>query len=300
MSPPQTPEDRQEPPGKASTSPARSNSSSMTQCVDITANPNATPQADSVGFTMAGTRSPHLGDIGTESIVRQEQEINEELTVLARQLSNYSHKDEMADLKPAQTKSTIGGLANVNPFADPSHPELNPHSPQFDARKWVKLIMRQHARQDTSSGPEGILNMDALRAGVSFRNLNVHGFGRPTDFQKDVANVWLEIIHRAKDLFGYGTKTKIQILRDFEGVVRAGEMCMVLGRPGSGCSTFLKTIAGETHGFVVDESSIVNYQGIGPDVMHKNFRGEVIYQAETDGKPPLIKKYPLRRGYTFS
>ena len=270
----------------------------MTQCLDTSVGPNTTLRADHAGSMMAGTRSPHpelADDKGTESIARQEQEINEELTELARQLSSYSHKHETAmdseqlDLKHAQTKSTIGGLANVNPFADPSHPELNPHSPQFDARKWVKLIMRQHARQETASGPEGILNMDDLRAGVSFRNLNVHGFGRPTDFQKDVANIWLEIVHRAKDLFGYDSKTKIQILRDFQGVVRAGEMCMVLGRPGSGCSTFLKTIAGETHGLFVDESSIVNYQGIGPDVMHKNFRGEVIYQAETDGKSPLVK-----------
>ena len=308
--PPQTPGDHrellQEPPGNPSTSPALSDSSSVTQCVDISPGPS-TLRADHSGSRMAAeTRSPYpepAGDMGTESTARQEQEVNENLTVLARQLSNYSQKHETAtdseqlDLKPAQTKSTIGGLANVNPFADPSHPELDPHSPQFDARKWVKLIMRQHARRDTSSGPEGILDMDALRAGVSFRNLNVHGFGRPTDFQKDVANIWLGITHQAKDLFGYGSKTKIQILRDFEGVVRAGEMCMVLGRPGSGCSTFLKTIAGETHGFFVDESSSINYQGIGPDVMHKNFRGEVIYQAETDGKPSLVKILVHLRDY---
>lgn len=57
-------------------------------------------------------------------------------------------------------------------------------------------------------------------------------------------------------------------------------MLVVLGPPGSGCSTFLKTIAGETHGFFVDESSYLNYQGISPELMRKNFRGEAIYTAE--------------------
>ncbi|KAK7049026.1 hypothetical protein R3P38DRAFT_3620540 [Favolaschia claudopus] len=73
-----------------------------------------------------------------------------------------------------------------------------------------------------------------------------------------------------------------QILRDFDGLVKAGEMLVVLGQPGSGCPTFLKTIAGLTHGFTVDSSSDIQFQGIPADVMHREFRGEVIYNAETD------------------
>lgn len=41
----------------------------------------------------------------------------------------------------------------------------------------------------------------------------------------------------------------------------SGEMLVVLGRPGSGCSTLLKTISGETDGFFVDPTSEINYQG---------------------------------------
>jgi len=48
----------------------------------------------------------------------------------------------------------------------------------------------------------------------------------------------------------------------------------------SGCSTLLKTIAGEDDGFFVDEKSEINYQGIPKEIMHKDFRGECIYQAE--------------------
>lgn len=50
----------------------------------------------------------------------------------------------------------------------------------------------------------------------------------------------------------------------------------------SGCSTFLKTIAGETHGLWLDHGTDIQYQGISWDEMHSRFRGEVIYQAETE------------------
>ena len=65
-------------------------------------------------------------------------------------------------------------------------------------------------------------------------------------------------------------------------------MLVVLGRPGSGCSTLLKTISGETHGFYIDEKSEINYQGIPKEMMHKDFRGECMYQAEVDVHFPQL------------
>lgn len=59
-------------------------------------------------------------------------------------------------------------------------------------------------------------------------------------------------------------------------------MLMVLGPPGSGCSTLLKTIAGEMNGIYLDEHSSMNYRGIKPEQMQGQFRGEAIYTAEVD------------------
>lgn len=75
------------------------------------------------------------------------------------------------------------------------------------------------------------------------------------------ANIVLEAVGLFNKVTGRG-KTKIQILRDFEGLVKSGEMLVVLGRPGSGCSTLLKTMSGETHGFYIDSKSHINYQGM--------------------------------------
>ena len=56
----------------------------------------------------------------------------------------------------------------------------------------------------------------------------------------------------------------------------------------SGCSTLLKTIAGETHGFQVSPESYLNYQGIPAKDMNSAFRGEAIYTAEVDAHFPQL------------
>jgi ATP-binding cassette subfamily G (WHITE) protein 2 (PDR) len=73
--------------------------------------------------------------------------------------------------------------------------------------------------------------------------------------------VWFNVAGGIRDLFTGSKQRKIDILRDFDGVVRRGEMLVVLGPPGSGCSTFLKTIAGETSGLYIDDGAYFNYQG---------------------------------------
>lgn len=98
-------------------------------------------------------------------------------------------------------------------------------------------------------------------AGVAFRNLNVHGFGTTTDYQKTFANYPLACLSFLGILFGRVRKSRIDILREFDGLVSCGELLLVLGRPGSGCTTFLKTLAGHTHGLHVDQGSEIGYQG---------------------------------------
>ena len=67
-----------------------------------------------------------------------------------------------------------------------------------------------------------------------------------------------------------------------DGLLLPGEQLCVLGPPGSGCTTLLKTIAGETYGFNVSPESYLNYQGITSKKMSSAYRGEAIYTAEVD------------------
>lgn len=107
------------------------------------------------------------------------------------------------------------------------------------------------------------------------------------DFQKTVGNIFLQAETIAGKLFRTN-RNRVDILRGLEGVVHSGEMVAVLGPPGSGCSTFLKTIAGDTHGFYVADEATINYQGINPKQMQSAFRGEAIYTAEVDHHFPQM------------
>ena len=125
------------------------------------------------------------------------------------------------------------------------------------------------------------------RVGVSFKNLNVYGEERQ-DYQKTVLNVLLD---GATSLFRWiaGTqRNHVHILDGFHGLVESGELLLVLGRPGSGCSTFLKAISGDTYGLLVADESSINYQGMPALDMRKHFRGEAIYMAETDVHFPQL------------
>lgn len=65
------------------------------------------------------------------------------------------------------------------------------------------------------------------------------------------------------------------------GVLKPGEMCLVLGCPGSGCTTFLKTIANQRREFG-RVSGDVRYAGIDADEMANHYKGEVVYNQESD------------------
>jgi len=56
-------------------------------------------------------------------------------------------------------------------------------------------------------------------------------------------------------------------------------MCLVLGCPGAGCTTFLKAVANERASFA-DVRGDVRYAGISHDEMLKYYKGEVVYNEE--------------------
>ncbi|KAJ9156438.1 Multidrug resistance protein cdr1 [Pleurostoma richardsiae] len=218
--------------------------------------------------TEFSTREPSLVESGetftasrpSRAHFRENPEEDQHTAELVRRFS--------LDLVQTSSRVTVG----VNPFTA-SVPSLDPHSPSFNARSWAKALVHAFDR-DPDRYPQA-------KAGVAYRGLSVHGFGTPTDYQKDVFNVLLQgplIVHQRLS----NRRRKVQILRDIDGLARSGEMVLVLGRPGSGVTTLLKTIAGETNGLHLDPESHISYQGIPMKTMQERFRGEVIYQAETD------------------
>jgi ATPase subunit of ABC transporter with duplicated ATPase domains len=183
-------------------------------------------------------------------------------TISELERGKYSTRDEKSAAKePAQALeacSTSGNwkeadhvstIESASSTSNDENAQLNPHSSYFSYEKWITKTFRDSTKCRKREG------------GVAYRNLNVHGFGTSTDYQKTFANYPLIYLSLLSTVFGRQRKSRIDILRDFEGVVNSGEILLVLGRPGSGCTTFLKAIAGDAHGFFIDEKSMINYQG---------------------------------------
>ncbi|BGP12093.1 hypothetical protein JCM10213_005199 [Rhodosporidiobolus nylandii] len=91
----------------------------------------------------------------------------------------------------------------------------------------------------------------------------------------------------AMQLAGFFQPTPKFLLQGFDGCLKPGEMCLVLGRPGSGCTTFLKTIANNRGGYL-DVEGDVSYGGIPAAEMAKRYRGEVVYNQEDDVHAPTL------------
>lgn len=176
-------------------------------------------------------------DTAVGSSHSDEGPMNHEIEALARQLTRAS--------------TTVG--AELHAFCPLPGTRLDPGSPNFDARAWVKAFVKLDESEDGSAPPRSL--------GVAFRDLNVFGWGTGAEHQKSVVDYPLDLVKSLVGLLSARKKRRVDILRNFEGVVEEGELLLVLGPPGSGCSTLLKTIAGETAGLEVDPQSYMNFRG---------------------------------------
>ncbi|KAJ5753917.1 uncharacterized protein N7511_008070 [Penicillium nucicola] len=154
---------------------------------------------------------------------------------------------------------------------------LDPQSGNFDLRKWLKLAFKDLSR-DGSQGHT---------SDVIFKNLNIYGSGAALQYQDTVSST-LSAPLRIPQLFRGNKSPQRRILKDFNGLMKSGELLLVLGRPGAGCSTLLKSITGELHGLQKDSESEIHYNGIPQSRMIKEFKGELVYNQEVDRHFPHL------------
>jgi len=188
----------------------------------------------------------------------------------------FAERAQTNDLtRVASTFSTDLGvtpetLSNIDP-------RLDPQNEAFDFRFWATIFLR-------------LLREDGFKrqsVGFSFTSLTVSGTGAGVELQKTIASPFKAFANLPK-LFQKTPKEPTKILNSFNGVINRGEMLLVLGRPGSGCTTFLKSISGHLEGLTKSEESIIAYDGIPQNVFTKFFPGRAVYNQETDEHLPHL------------
>jgi ATP-binding cassette subfamily G (WHITE) protein 2 (SNQ2) len=121
--------------------------------------------------------------------------------------------------------------------------------------------------------------------GVIWNDLSVRGIGGVTNYVKTFPMAFVSFFNVFPMILGWcglGKKGKeVDILKSFRGVINPGEMVLVLGRPGSGCTTFLKIISNQRYGYT-DISGDVLYGPFDHSTFSNRYRGEAVYNAEDE------------------
>ncbi|KAI9464144.1 ABC-2 type transporter-domain-containing protein [Lactarius psammicola] len=151
-----------------------------------------------------------------------------------------------------------------------------PATGPFDFEKVLRTIMKKQDRAGIQS----------RELGVMFKDLRVVGLGATTSYQPTFGSFFNPnvIVEKVQALRHPPLRN---ILSGFEGVVRPGEMLLVLGSPGSGCSTLLKTLTNQRAEYHLVEGE-VHYDSFTPEYIAKHYRGDVVYSPEDDIHFPTL------------
>ena len=200
---------------------------------------------------------------------------------LQRQISGISQASRKLSRQQSRAKSVKHTARDYDlEKAIPS--ETSEDEEPFD----LEDTLRGNKRLEEEAG------IKSKHIGVMWENLTVKGVGGtkitvPT-FPDAFANFFLFPFRQVTRLLPFGQKAKeVCILRDFNGVIRPGEMVLVLGRPGSGCTTFLKVMANQRFGYPTIEGH-VQYGPFTSQDFAKYYRGEAVYCQEDDIHHPTL------------
>ncbi|KAI8147471.1 ABC-2 type transporter-domain-containing protein [Fennellomyces sp. T-0311] len=130
--------------------------------------------------------------------------------------------------------------------------------------------------------------------GLIWKDLEVEGLGADAHTIPTVITGLMSLVQPWK-LFGIGSgKSTKKILHPVSGFVKEGEMLLVLGRPGAGCTTLLKVLSNMRASYT-NVAGSVSYGGIDSCTFFKRYRGQVVYNEEEDQHyPTLTTKETLR------
>lgn len=164
-----------------------------------------------------------------------------------------------------------------------SNTDGSKHDTPEESHEIERLMSRMfgHARQEQSEEEQ------TRHSGVIFRDLTVTGVGLGASLQPTVGDIFMGLPRTISKLFTGGPKAASgkppvrELISHFDGCVRPGELLLVLGRPGAGCTTFLKAFSNQRDGFEGVHGK-VTYGGVDAGEIAKHYRGEVIYNPEDD------------------
>jgi len=207
-------------------------------------------------------------NIGSVSVRGAEEDFAE----LQRELSRLSRASRTENHAPAGDSEK--GVVVIG------SPASEEEAPQFD----LEAALRGNLNSEREAG------IRPKHIGVYWDGLTVKGMGGSTNYVKtfpDAFTDFFDVITPVLGWLGMRKKgTEVTLLNSFKGICKPGEMVLVLGKPGSGCTTFLKSIANQRYGYTSVTGDVL-YGPFTADEF-KQYRGEAVYNQEDDLHHPTL------------
>ena len=260
---------------------------------------SAAPEALEKNYEGAWGERDAGGPVRPEDAMRDFEEMRHELSQLSRTQSEQSRKTQKSEKRsifsrtlsrPATARRRTATRTTTRNTDLENGEGEEASTSEEDEFRLGDFMKEGHLEKRTEEGES------AKKVGVIFKNLTVKGVGSKATFVKTLPDAVIGTfgpdLYRILSSFlpslqmNKHAETR-DLIKDFTGVIRDGEMMLVLGRPGSGCSTFLKAIANNRSGYAAVTGD-VRYGGISAEEQDKHYRGEVIYNPEEDMHLPNL------------
>ncbi|KAL2266038.1 hypothetical protein VTJ83DRAFT_5390 [Remersonia thermophila] len=197
------------------------------------------------------------------------QQAEADFAELQRELTHMS--------RVSRRKSHVGGEKD---HVEEGLPSSEEGYEQFD----LEAVLRGNLAAEREAG------IRPKHIGVYWDGLTVKGVGGQTNYVKTFPDAFVDffdVITPIRRMLGLGKKVvEATLLDNFKGLCKPGEMVLVLGKPGSGCTTFLKAIANQRYGY----TSVTGEVLYGPFTAEEfvQYRGEALYNHEDDVHHPTL------------
>ncbi|KAF1847990.1 ABC transporter CDR4 [Cucurbitaria berberidis CBS 394.84] len=207
------------------------------------------------------------------------QRAEAEFAELNKELSRTSHSRRLSRVQSKQSRKDHAVGNDVEKGGMDG--SLASSDEPFDLEK----TLRGDRDEEEAAG------IKSKRIGVVWEDLTVSGIGGVKNFVKTFPDAFVSffnVFETAGSLLGLGKKGReFDILKNFRGVAQPGEMVLVLGRPGSGCTTFLKVISNQRYGYTKVDGKVL-YGPFDSAFFEKRYRGEAVYCEEDENHHPTL------------
>lgn len=179
-------------------------------------------------------------------------------------------------LSPTVVSQLVRRVSSVAREPRPNVDPFDVHDPNWTLERNLTAAIERGNEEGT-----GTLSPHVT---LAWKGVLVYGDDIASVIQQDATSIFTDLGSLRKFWRKPPEKT---ILHSIDGLLSPGEMLLVLGPPGSGCTTLLKVLTGQTDGYRRWLGSIT-FSGIPIQTMRKRFRNMMTFNGAIDCHFPYL------------